>query len=127
MEEAILSWFNNVYLPVIRAIESRKILKSFKGRTLSDLYVFLIKYWDELKQRFGNDFPLEDAAEDFSKKYRKLSLYRRLKNFLARSKSSIYIMLDTLYYLKKGGRITPAAAALGTLLKIKPVLQIFDY
>ncbi len=38
--------------------------------------------------------------------------------------STIYIMLDTLSYLKKGGRITPAAAALGTLLKIKPVLQI---
>jgi DegV family protein with EDD domain len=38
--------------------------------------------------------------------------------------SSIYIMLDTLYYLKKGGRITPAAAALGSLLKLKPVLQI---
>ena len=41
-----------------------------------------------------------------------------------RYNSSIYIMLDTLYYLKKGGRITPAAAALGTLLKLKPVLQI---
>lgn len=38
--------------------------------------------------------------------------------------SSIYIMLDTLYYLKKGGRITPAAAALGTLLRLKPVLTI---
>ena len=38
--------------------------------------------------------------------------------------SSIYIMLDTLHYLKKGGRITPAAAAVGTLLRIKPVLQI---
>ena len=38
--------------------------------------------------------------------------------------SSIYIMLDTLEYLKKGGRITPAAAALGTLLRLKPVLQI---
>ena len=38
--------------------------------------------------------------------------------------SSIYIMLDTLKYLKKGGRITPAAAAFGELLKIKPVLQI---
>lgn len=38
--------------------------------------------------------------------------------------SSIYITVDTLKYLKKGGRITPAAAALGTLLKIKPVLQI---
>ncbi|MBQ7064887.1 MAG: DegV family protein [Firmicutes bacterium] len=36
----------------------------------------------------------------------------------------IYIMVDTLTYLKKGGRITPAAAALGNLLKLKPVLQI---
>ena len=38
--------------------------------------------------------------------------------------SSIYITVDTLKYLKKGGRITPAAAALGTLLRIKPILQI---
>lgn len=38
--------------------------------------------------------------------------------------SSIYITVDTLQYLKKGGRITPTVAALGTLLKIKPVLQI---
>ena len=38
--------------------------------------------------------------------------------------STIYIMVDTLKYLKKGGRLTPAVAALGTLLRIKPVLQI---
>ena len=38
--------------------------------------------------------------------------------------SSIYITLETLKYLKKGGRITPAAAALGTVLNLKPVLQI---
>ena len=38
--------------------------------------------------------------------------------------SSIYIMVDTLKYLKQGGRITPAAAAIGTVLNIKPVLQI---
>lgn len=50
----------------------------------------------------------------------------QIKEYLEETKfdSSIYIMLDTLYYLKKGGRITPAAAALGTLLKLKPVLQI---
>ncbi len=41
-----------------------------------------------------------------------------------RFESSIYIMVDTLKYLKKGGRVTPAAAALGTLLRLKPVLQI---
>lgn len=38
--------------------------------------------------------------------------------------ASIYIMVDTLTYLKKGGRLTPAVAAIGTALKIKPVLQI---
>ena len=38
--------------------------------------------------------------------------------------ASIYIMVDTLKYLKKGGRLTPAVAAIGTLFHIKPVLQI---
>lgn len=49
-----------------------------------------------------------------------------IRDYLERTKfdSVIYITVDTLKYLKKGGRITPAAAALGTLLKIKPVLQI---
>ncbi len=51
---------------------------------------------------------------------------KEIKDFLEKDKfnSSIYIMLDTLYYLKKGGRITPAAAAIGTILRLKPVLQI---
>lgn len=51
---------------------------------------------------------------------------KEIKDFLEADKfnSSIYIMLDTLFYLKKGGRITPAAAAIGTLLKLKPVLTI---
>ena len=49
-----------------------------------------------------------------------------IKNKLEEDKfnSSIYIMLDTLTYLKNGGRLTPAVAAIGTFLKIKPVLQI---
>ena len=49
-----------------------------------------------------------------------------IKEILEREKmlSSIYITVDTLKYLKKGGRVTPAAAALGTVLNLKPVLQI---
>ena len=49
-----------------------------------------------------------------------------IKNILEAHKmdSSIYITLETLKYLKKGGRITPAAAAIGTMLKLNPVLQI---
>ena len=38
--------------------------------------------------------------------------------------SSIYLMVDTLKYLKKGGRITPSAALLGSALNLKPILQI---
>ncbi len=50
----------------------------------------------------------------------------QIKEILERDKmeSSIYITLETLKYLKKGGRITPAAAAVGTILNLKPVLQI---
>ncbi len=50
----------------------------------------------------------------------------QVKEILEKEKmeSSIYITLETLKYLKKGGRITPAAAAIGTMLKLKPVLQI---
>lgn len=49
-----------------------------------------------------------------------------IKGYLEATKfdSSIYISLDTMKYLKKGGRVTPAAAAIGSILKIKPVLQI---
>ena len=42
-----------------------------------------------------------------------------------KSASTIYITVDTLEYLKKGGRLTPAVAAIGSLLKIKPVLSIY--
>ena len=50
----------------------------------------------------------------------------QIKEVLEREKmqSSIYITLETLKYLKKGGRITPAAAAIGTVLNLKPVLQL---
>lgn len=51
---------------------------------------------------------------------------QEIRDILMREKleASIYITLDTLKYLKKGGRITPAAAAIGTVLNLKPVLQI---
>lgn len=51
---------------------------------------------------------------------------KEISDWLLKTKmqSSIYIMVDTLKYLKKGGRLTPAVALIGTMLKIKPVLQI---
>ena len=51
---------------------------------------------------------------------------KEIKEILEKEKflSSIYITVDTLKYLKKGGRVTPAAAAVGTVLNLKPVLTI---
>ncbi len=69
MAEAIASWFNRVYLPVITVIRQQRILRRFKGRTPADLYVWLIRYWDELKQKFGNDYSLDVAARSFSREY----------------------------------------------------------
>lgn len=63
-----------------------------------------------------------DAMELVSKGLDARAIKEKLE--AAKFESSIYITLDTLKYLKKGGRITPAAAALGTLLRLKPVLQI---
>ena len=58
------------------------------------------------------------ASQGFSAKQIKETLEAK------KMESGIYIMVDTLKYLRKGGRITPAAAALGTVLRLKPVLQI---
>lgn len=62
------------------------------------------------------------ALEMAKKGYSAEQIKERLEE--TKGDSVIFITLDTLKYLKKGGRITPAAAALGTLLRIKPVLII---
>ena len=84
-EDAVLSWFNNVYTPVVQAVRHHKLMRQFPKMTVSDLYVYLIKFWDELKQKFGNDFSLDKAAQDFKVKNRKNPL-RLLKNLWAKLK-----------------------------------------
>lgn len=53
---------------------------------------------------------------------------KEIKQYLEDTKGEVgaYIAVDTLKYLKKGGRITPTAAAIGTLLNIKPILQLHN-
>ncbi len=65
---------------------------------------------------------VEDALYLIRKGYDAAEIRRILEE--EKANSSIYIMVDTLDYLKRGGRITPAAAVIGDILRIKPVLQI---
>lgn len=81
MEDAILSWFNNVYLPVVTTIQKYKIMKYFRKNTVSDLYVWIITFYDELKKKFGDELPLEQIVHDI-KKEKKFSLLSRVRNFI---------------------------------------------
>ncbi|MGL4986098.1 MAG: transcriptional regulator [Treponemataceae bacterium] len=78
--DAVLLWFNDVYLPVVKVIKKQHFLRKFKGRTTSDLYVWLIKYWNELKIKFGNDFSLDVAASHFKEEFY-INFFDTLKAF----------------------------------------------
>jgi hypothetical protein len=66
--EALVSWYNNVYNPVIKIIREQWHLANFPGRTEADLYVWIIKHWDFLKKKYGT-YSLAKAAGDFTRKY----------------------------------------------------------
>ena len=79
MEEAVKSWFFNVYFPLASIIREKYILRDFPGRTLGDLYVWTVRYWDDLKKKFGDDISMDKAVIDFQKNY-KIPLSKRFLN-----------------------------------------------
>ncbi len=83
MEKAILSWFNTVYLPIVTAVRKRHVMSGFQKFTLGDMYVWIVKYWDELKKKFGDSVPIDDAVTDFRRNHR-IPLYKRIINQVKR-------------------------------------------
>jgi hypothetical protein len=67
--DALVSWHNGVYKPIIAIIQEDRLYLHFPGRTSGDLYVWIVKHWDFLKKKYGLGFSLRDAARDFSQKY----------------------------------------------------------
>jgi len=65
------SWYNNLYKPIIEIVREERILTRFPGRTEGDLYMWIIKHWDKLKNNNKNNFTLQEAAVNFSSKYGK--------------------------------------------------------
>jgi DegV family protein with EDD domain len=120
----------------------RRLLKSYDeilymplSSGLSET-ALVIKHMSETEPEFiGKVFVVDNhrvsitqrqAVEDALKMISEGKKAKEIHDYLMENSanSSIYIAVSTLKYLKKGGRLTPAAAAIGTLLKIKPVLQI---
>jgi hypothetical protein len=67
--EALLSWHDNVYKPIIEAIRENGLLSRFPGRTASDLYMYISQHWDELKRKYGLGYSLGEAARDYSERF----------------------------------------------------------
>lgn len=80
---ALGSWYRNVYSPIIDIIREQGLLSRFPRRTASDLYVYIVRYWDDLKKKYGLAYPVADAAKDFSQLYGK----SRAERFRLRSKN----------------------------------------
>jgi hypothetical protein len=91
-KDAMLSWYDIVYAPIVRIIEVEGIAAHFPGRTAADLYVWIVRHWDELKRKFGQGFPLRDAAQDFTRTHGRrfgaplTSLIARLRGLLGASR-----------------------------------------
>lgn len=69
MEEAAVSWVENVYLPAVHVIRETKVLEDFPGRTETDLYLWLKKHEWELQAELGKNIEMEAAAEDFAERF----------------------------------------------------------
>ncbi len=69
LKEAIISWYDTLFLPILRALEENKCVQRFPERTGADLYMWVIKHWDELKKTYGEGVTLETATQDFSSRF----------------------------------------------------------
>ncbi len=67
-EEAVCSWYDNVYLPVVQIIRERGILRDFPERTVTDLYLWILRHRVELEKKLGWSIDPETAAADLAAK-----------------------------------------------------------
>ena len=67
-DEAVASWYDNVYLPVVEAIRQHHILNNFPNRTEADLYLWITDHHYFLHEQ-DQDVDLEKAAVDFAERY----------------------------------------------------------
>lgn len=82
-EEAAGSWYLNVYKPVAEAVIDENLQKKYPGRTVSDIYMWVIKHYNGLKHDYGDSVSLHDASVDFAEKHR-LSLWEWVRAWLGK-------------------------------------------
>lgn len=72
--EAVKKWYNILYLPVVRLIRKRKVMKKFPKREPGDLYIWIMDHWHFLKEKYGN-IPIEQAIDSYTRNFGKKPFY----------------------------------------------------
>jgi len=88
-KNAVGSWYEEVYLPLVCVIRENQILKEFPKRTEADLYLWIIEHLWYLKEEADEEVPLEAAAKSFAEKY------------ATRTKCSIRDFFQRIFYRRK--------------------------
>lgn len=70
LQEAARSWYNQVFLPIVLQIREDGLLRSFPGKTYGDLYLWLVRHWDNLKHGLEEEVSIERATDDFSNRFK---------------------------------------------------------
>ncbi|MDR1178663.1 MAG: transcriptional regulator [Spirochaetaceae bacterium] len=68
-QDALVSWYYNVYRPIIEIVKDEKIRHLFPGATEGDLYLWIVQYWDLLKKKYGPSYSLSDAVAEFNTRF----------------------------------------------------------
>jgi hypothetical protein len=69
LEQALFSWYENVYQPIMRAIDEEGLLISFPGATRGELFLWVTRHWHFLKQEKGREVSVEEAVCSYGAKY----------------------------------------------------------
>lgn len=76
LKEATESWYETIYIPIIEIVREDNLINRFNNRTEADLYIWVVKHWDDLKSKYGQDFPLDQATREYSELYGKNFIQR---------------------------------------------------
>lgn len=63
-DEAVTSWYDRVYMPIVTIIREQEVLEDFPNRTEADLYLWIVRRWSTLNEIYGAEIPIEKAIKD---------------------------------------------------------------
>ncbi len=87
-EEAARSWYENVYSPIVQEVRAENLLQAFPGQSEGDMYMWLVRRWDEMKRTEGQNLSAEEAVRRAAKE--------RGKSFPARIRRRISYLISKL-------------------------------